>query len=270
MCVLVHRSSRVAAEARVSLAEVQSLIARGARRGRVTTAIGMSQRASGRRVQIGADVGPDSAAPTYGLICVRRYRRVHSADGRFSRRHIRVTHLVGSSGHSSSAVWFDLGVVEEVARVDYRLKRHGWSEADVVIGHQQAQLTASYLTDALGDLVRAGREIAAGREAARVTWAFEPGCYRWKFDRHGADLDVDIWRYEEDWGPDSEVDGSLVMHAECSALAMVRAVSVSAHTVLDAHGVDGYMKEWQHAAFPISDLAQLDSLIAHGTVERFT
>jgi hypothetical protein len=154
-------------------------------------------------------------------------------------------------------------VVETEARVDYRLTGHGWSEADVVIGHQQAHLTASYIRDALGDLVRAGLEIAAERDAARVTWALEPGCYRWKFDRRGADLDVEIWSYEGDWPrADSETDGSLVMHTECTVIAMCRAISVAAHSVLDVHGVAGYLKEWGEAAFPVTDLARLDSLIA--------
>jgi hypothetical protein len=153
-------------------------------------------------------------------------------------------------------------VVETEARIDYRLTGHGWSEADVVIGHQRARLTASYICDALGDLVRAGLEIAAERDAARVTWALEPGCYRWKFDRRGADLDVEIWSYADDWPGDSETDGSLVMHAECTVLEMCRAIADAAHSVLDVHGVDGYLKEWVQAAFPVNDLAQLDSLIA--------
>ncbi len=164
--------------------------------------------------------------------------------------------------HSPLVAWFDLGVVETQARVDYRLTGHGWSEADVVIGHERAHLTASYISDALGNLVRAGLEIAAGRKAARVTWALEPGCYRWKFDRRGADLDVEIWSYAGDWGVDSETDGSLVMHSECPVMAMCRAISVAAHSVLDVHGVDGYLKEWAAAPFPVNDLAELDSLIA--------
>ena len=130
-----------------------------------------------------------------------------------------------------------------------------------MIGDEQAHLTASYIGDALGDLVRAGLEIADGRKAARVTWALEPGCFRWRFDRRGADLDVEIWRYAEDWRADSEADGSLVLHAECTVLAMCRAISAAAHSVLDVHGVDGYLAEWGPTAFPVNDLAQLDALI---------
>jgi hypothetical protein len=161
-----------------------------------------------------------------------------------------------------AAAWFDLGVVETEARVDYRLTGHGWSEADVVIGQQQAHLTASYICDALGDLVRAGLEMAAGGSAARVTWALEPGCYRWKFDRRGADLDVEIWSYAGDWSyVEPETDGLLVMHAECTIRALCRAISVAAHSVLSMHGADAYLDDWG-TAFPTNDLAGLDSLIA--------
>jgi hypothetical protein len=153
-------------------------------------------------------------------------------------------------------------VEETEARVDYRLTGHGWSEADVVIGDHHVHLTASYICDALGDLVRAGLAIAAERHAARLTWALEPGCYRWKFDRRGADLDVEIWSYADDWCADSETDGSLLIHAECTVKAMCRAISVAAHSVLDMQGVDGYRNEWGEAAFPVNDLAHLDSLIA--------
>jgi hypothetical protein len=92
--------------------------------------------------------------------------------------------------------------------------------------------------------------------------AISAGTYRWKCDRRGAGVDVEIWRYPDAWRVGSEADGSLEMHAECTVLAMCRAISVAAHSVLDVHGVDGYHMEWVQAAFPVSDLAQLDSLIA--------
>lgn len=151
--------------------------------------------------------------------------------------------------------------------MDYRLTGEGWCAADVSIGEQRAHLTASYLSDALGDVVRAGADIAAGASTVRVTWAEEPGCYLWKFDLHGVHLELEIWWYADDaWlnrGHEHKGDdGHLVLYAECEASALCGAIAAAAHTVLTVHGVDGYLRQWGLHSFPADDLRHLDELIA--------
>jgi hypothetical protein len=107
----------------------------------------------------------------------------------------------------------------------YRPEGAGWSEGWLAIGDQFVDATASYLTDALGDFLRAVLDIARGEATARATWAEEPGEYCWIFDRSGDLVRVRVlefpdWRADVD-APDS--DGETLLDAAWTvALAVVR------------------------------------------------
>jgi hypothetical protein len=66
---------------------------------------------------------------------------------------------------------------------EYRLVGTGWSEARFAVGDRWVGLTASYLEDALGDLLLAVRLLAEGDTSGRASWAEEAGEYRWLLDR---------------------------------------------------------------------------------------
>jgi len=57
----------------------------------------------------------------------------------------------------------------------YQLETAGWSTATVSDGERSVVLTASYLSDALGDLTRAVIALLRGAEQATLTWHEEPG-----------------------------------------------------------------------------------------------
>jgi hypothetical protein len=57
----------------------------------------------------------------------------------------------------------------------YRLRGHGWSEGRLQVGPASVELTASYLDDALGDLVRGALALARGATEVRLAWAEGPG-----------------------------------------------------------------------------------------------
>jgi len=62
-----------------------------------------------------------------------------------------------------------------VFEFDYRLVGTGWSEARVADAHRHAVLPASYLLDALGNLIEAVALVVEGAGEARCSWDEEPG-----------------------------------------------------------------------------------------------
>jgi hypothetical protein len=49
-------------------------------------------------------------------------------------------------------------------------------------GDQVARLTASYLSDALGDLLQGVLRALRGANTVEFVWLEEPGEYRWRFE----------------------------------------------------------------------------------------
>jgi hypothetical protein len=97
--------------------------------------------------------------------------------------------------------------------VKYDLTGTGGSECFVEIGDQQAHLTASYLSDALGDLLHAVVALLRGGKEAGASFAEEPGEYRWRLRRRGSDqVSIRILWFEELWSQPDE-KGKAVLDA---------------------------------------------------------
>lgn len=64
-------------------------------------------------------------------------------------------------------------------RFIYRLTGAGWSNSLLTIDPDSTQLTTSYLSDALGDLVAATTLLPRAESTIRVSWDEEPGEFRW-------------------------------------------------------------------------------------------
>jgi hypothetical protein len=140
-------------------------------------------------------------------------------------------------------------------RLDYRLVGVGWAEAEVSHGLAAATVTASYLADALGDLLRAAGALADGAAEARCAWAEEPGETRWLLAREGDDVDVRIVAYDGLGRGDEE--GAEVFRARVPFAELRAAVVDAAERVLAEHGEDGYLAKWVEAPFPCAALDRL-------------
>jgi hypothetical protein len=86
---------------------------------------------------------------------------------------------------------------------EFSLTGMGWARASLQSTNDSAQLTASYLSDALPDLLRALLELVGGAERATCTWEEEPGEYSWEFDRvddvvHVRITGEDVWDDDDD------------------------------------------------------------------------
>jgi hypothetical protein len=62
----------------------------------------------------------------------------------------------------------------------YHLVGSGWAECTIAVDEQHATMTASYLSDAFGDLLGAVIRMVDGQPEATASFAEEPGEYRWR------------------------------------------------------------------------------------------
>lgn len=174
-------------------------------------------------------------------------------------------------------------------RFTYRLTGVGWAEADVACGEVSARLTASYLRDALGDLLRAVRDIVHGAESATCSWEEEPGEYRWLFSVVSGQVRLRILWFDDiytlgeqydpaevpplpdaiaEWigtrpvyelkeraAPDSA--GQPVFECTTPVHELARAVAAGADAVLREWGPTGYADQWAGGPFPLEELNAL-------------
>ena len=68
--------------------------------------------------------------------------------------------------------------------ITYSLTGPGWAECIITFGKRQCKITASYISDALGDLVRGANAVLDGRSIS-FDFAEEPGSYRWSLVQSG-------------------------------------------------------------------------------------
>lgn len=138
---------------------------------------------------------------------------------------------------------------------EYRVLESGWAEAR--LGHEggSVDLSASYLSDALGDLVETVALVVEGVPSARCSWLEEPGEFRWRFLRHDDDVDLDVlWLTDWDMRDD---EGHPVFHARVPAARLGRVVLAEAQRVLDTFGLNEYRRRWIEHEFPLPALQHL-------------
>ncbi|WIB65724.1 hypothetical protein [Curtobacterium sp. MCBD17_040] len=128
----------------------------------------------------------------------------------------------------------------------FKLVGSGWAEAAICVEDVTLHLTASYLGDALGDLLRAVVRIRDVAESASCTWEEEPGEYLWEFHRHDDQVHLRI-SGSEFW------DNSLAEDAEdprnrslldcwVSVTSLAASVARGAEGVLTQIGPERYRK----------------------------
>jgi hypothetical protein len=145
----------------------------------------------------------------------------------------------------------------------YELTGTGWSECRVAIGDTWCQVTASYLSDALGDLAGVVEDVLRWPGVdARVVFVEEPGEYRWRFVASGNDgVRVKVIEFP-DWGATADEAGRVILDAECGRQAIGKAVAAELRRLLAVHGLDGYREKWVNYDFPSARLAAIEELLA--------
>lgn len=139
----------------------------------------------------------------------------------------------------------------------YDLTGTGWSVGELSYGDARTSLSASYLSDALGNLLTAVWMVGEGEEPARCSWDEEPGEYRWIFSSVGDNVRLLVLWFDDLWGDAPDDTGEPVFDVEVSRQELVRAVSEAAQAVLDEYGEEGYKKKWVQHDFPLDTLRLL-------------
>lgn len=146
-----------------------------------------------------------------------------------------------------------------VVEFAYALTGTGWSAGRLAVGSAWAELSASYLRDALGDLLRATLAIAAGDGEARCSWEEEPGEYRWILNRAGDALSVTVLEFHDIYDEQPDEAGKAVIDATCTVAGFIGAIAGGAQRLLDELGPDEYLKRWVDDPFPTEELAELQA-----------
>ncbi|MGF1617958.1 MAG: hypothetical protein ACFCU2_09175 [Acidimicrobiia bacterium] len=135
----------------------------------------------------------------------------------------------------------------------------GWSRARLQIGDQSIEPTASYLSDALGDLLAGLVLLVEGASHVEVSWDEEPGEFRWLLARTSAGIaHVRILWFDELWGRRSNEEGRPVFDASCAIMDLIGAVAGVATATFNEWGAAGYREKWVDHDFPEAELVALE------------
>jgi hypothetical protein len=130
----------------------------------------------------------------------------------------------------------------------------GWAEAGIGNSDGHVNLTASYLSDALGDLLYAVWQCASGAPETRCSWEDEPGEYRWIRRRDGDQIHRRILRFDDLNKRRPDEVGELLFDTRQDWATIARSVALGAARTLEKHGEYDYRNEWGHP-FPTATLA---------------
>jgi len=144
--------------------------------------------------------------------------------------------------------------------IQYKLVGTGWSECVLDVYGQTCTVTASYLSDALGEFVKAVNHILGGGNEAKFSFDEEPGEYRWILKRNENNaLFIEIIEFPDLWGNKDDSEGKVIYEVTCPAHEFGKALLVGLNGLLDEYGVVGYKEKWVDAEYPVEQYIELCS-----------
>lgn len=145
--------------------------------------------------------------------------------------------------------------------LEYKLVGKGWAECVLDFYGSKCTVTASYLSDALLELVSGTNHILSGGTEAKFSFDEGPGEFRWILRRTAeGGLAIKILEFADLWGSKPDEEGTVVLDITCLARDFSDALLVSLNELLDEYGLDGYRDKWAEAGFPV---AQYQTLCEH-------
>ena len=148
-----------------------------------------------------------------------------------------------------------------MVRFEYRLTGRGWSAATISARGQTAHLSASFLSDALGDLARAVIALLRGAERASLDWQEEPGDYRWLLTREAERLVIRVLWFDDTFSRASDDRGRLVFETECRLMDFAGQLKSQLQYLLEHVGSTGYKQQWVQQEFPLAEYETLRQLL---------
>jgi hypothetical protein len=143
--------------------------------------------------------------------------------------------------------------------IDYTLDGAGWANCKIIVNDQWVEVTASYLTNALKDLIE-GVSALYQQEDTRFSFDAEPAEYRWILRNQDGDVDIRILQLDDAMNPDPDEKGKLVFRASTALAELSAAVIATCESLLQEHGLEGYKAKWIEYEFPELSLDKLKKL----------
>ena len=148
-------------------------------------------------------------------------------------------------------------------RITYELVGTGWSACTIEAGDSRAELSGSYLSNALGNLVLSAVAVMSGFRTLEFGFDEEPGEYRWSIESTDMNaIRVRVLEFQELWGNTPTESGKLHLETITMPLIYAKAVYAAAASVLANHGLQGYAEKWAEHPFPERELALLGEAIS--------
>ncbi len=142
--------------------------------------------------------------------------------------------------------------------ITYGLTGTGWAECKISDDQNACAITASYLSDALFNLILAANAVIRRFPCVIFSFDEEPGEYRWViFSPRLNEIDISILSFDELWGDKPNADGKLLFRTVCLPEAFANAVHAAAGTLLATHGEAGYFQKWSEHPFPKNQFEDL-------------
>jgi hypothetical protein len=133
----------------------------------------------------------------------------------------------------------------------------GWADCRVTLGEHDVAVTASYLTDGIGDLVASTVSLLRGAPESSCVFAEEPGEYRWHLTRVGEDrLRVQVLA-TRGVAADPSLGDVSVLDAECRMRTFAGQIAAEFRRLERTLEREGYEHAWGHS-FPEERVASLE------------
>ncbi len=147
--------------------------------------------------------------------------------------------------------------------IDYKLTGSGWAECTIADGGQSCTVTASYLSDAFGDLVLSAVALLHWFNALSFSFVEEPGEFRWVFtSKQDNEIELkilDCSKRDRDLPSDDE--GELLFQTVFAREKFGNAVLDAGKNLLGEYGEAGYLEKWVEYPFPTESLNELTRLL---------
>jgi hypothetical protein len=146
--------------------------------------------------------------------------------------------------------------------LDYELTGQGWARCALRVADSFVEVSASYLSDALGNLCRAVISLLEGEVVVRTSFDEEPGEYRWVMERTSETVRVRILEFGELWSNLPDESGRAIFDALCPLSEFALALVVTLSELWGEYGETRYRERWGEHDFPTSEMHRLGELLA--------
>jgi hypothetical protein len=124
-------------------------------------------------------------------------------------------------------------------------------------------MSASYLSDALGNLVLFALAVSSGFRSVSFGMDQEPGEYRWVAELEEPNVvSLRILAFPELRGNKPNAVGQTLFQVSLRPVVIAQAIVEAADRVLETHGLKDYRDKWADHGFPERELALLKASVA--------